>query len=1192
RLHITPQHVPVKTESSPSPDLLPATSNSLQHYQHLTYNSRRPTSHGSQHSSRQPSPPQIAFPQHSVFRFGSGQATPFHPMSSHGHWQSGHSHHQVQGSSESPASNMNRYDLNLPYAMSFSDECEDITELADVNHVERMVRRRSSKACDQCRKSKCKCERTSPNESCRNCVMLGTQCTFLGPSRKRGPPKGYIDAIEARLHQMEALLGIMLSSGDDRATTLLEDISQDPLAKEIVTRVDNSPYGVKGRGRENDRVSGTKGRYAQSKDDEVRNELASTHPSNEWQDGVTAMLRKAAVARGGKLDTPRIPSMNISDDEPESFMQRQRREDLPAIVTAPLNDRDSSATDCEDGNESSSQGRRQRRRIDDASHDSVSEQSESQKPPSVASPSGPPESAHSSLSPNSRSFASPISRSISQQSGSVPSPSSRVIRRNTPTSEKQRPTGITFDGYVSEDEDDLPGALGQLSLNEEEQVRYHGKASGLHLLGMKDRFDQRNEGGIWRFPKARVWPPLPSNSIAIQREPEYVGRLPPADVQEHLLDLYFTYVHPVLPVIYKRAFLENFRAFSHPSRTNSPPQGNAASSEHSAAPESPLSSWRRRISPLLLFAMFAVAARYLNSPSAPAASSGATLPMWDAGDEYLEQAQRILDRSYASSKPETCQALLLMGYREIGIGAMAQAWTYVGMAIRMAQDLGMHRRADGWARASLGRLFGDWELQERRRIWSACVVMDKYVSSYIGRPLMIFERDFDTLLPNEDDPEELDDWIPHTEDQGRATSRVPGKIVTCFNAAAILSGILSMIMQAIYAVRPVCSRHGESIFLEGILDKWYHELPEHLRHEPLSSKVPLPHVLTLHMQYWCAVLLLHRPFIRNMYQAKSPERSEDGEARALAEKNYELSAGAANHITTIGTCFEAPNGVVSHQSFAAALYAQNYPLKFCTPFLCYYVFTASVMHITSLTLFQDDPQPRVGLNRCMEILRGMEIVWPSAGRALELLRGSKVNTDESKLSPPPKQKETTERRKRPLNNPPQMPSSDLNLGYAEHPPAIHENYDGAHHYGDRHSHYSSSSPVSSNLPSVQNTPTSYYRTEQRWTPEHHFDNMQYSGTLTTSVMPQTYSTGLVDDRATSSGQGHRAIPSISMGHHSSPVDHRYPPQYWNDYSAYSQLGHNSYTPPTVHPPIQSSNSSSQIFLHEPYNVYNSQVRDV
>jgi hypothetical protein len=46
-------------------------------------------------------------------------------------------------------------------------------------------------------------------------------------------------------------------------------------------------------------------------------------------------------------------------------------------------------------------------------------------------------------------------------------------------------------------DDDIMDAVGQLSLNEDEEVRYHGKASGLYLLGGKERDDSRNEGGIW-----------------------------------------------------------------------------------------------------------------------------------------------------------------------------------------------------------------------------------------------------------------------------------------------------------------------------------------------------------------------------------------------------------------------------------------------------------------------------------------------------------------------------------------------------------------------------------------------------------------------------------------------------------------------------------------------------------------------
>ena len=48
--------------------------------------------------------------------------------------------------------------------------------------------------------------------------------------------------------------------------------------------------------------------------------------------------------------------------------------------------------------------------------------------------------------------------------------------------------------------------------------------------------------------------------------------------------------------------------------------------------------------------------------------------------------------------------------------------------------------------------------------------------------------------------------------------------------------------------------------LESILNEWYLNLPEYLFHEIAASSVnlPPPHVLTLHMQYWCAMLLLHQ----------------------------------------------------------------------------------------------------------------------------------------------------------------------------------------------------------------------------------------------------------------------------------------------------------------------------------------------
>lgn len=160
---------------------------------------------------------------------------------------------------------------------------------------------------------------------------------------------------------------------------------------------------------------------------------------------------------------------------------------------------------------------------------------------------------------------------------------------------------------------------------------------------------------------------------------------------------------------------------------------------------------------------------------------------------------------------------------------------------------------------------------------------------------MIFERDFDTTLPSENDVRNSFDVSAASEFLSNIAGRTRGVVTvlrehrgkdglpwsdnfmfqlvsrvmyafflwprTFLIPIFFAAGILGKIVKSIYAVRPVSSRHAESTILEGFLDKWYIELPEHLRYDPGSTKQPIPppHILTLHMQYWCAVLLLHRP---------------------------------------------------------------------------------------------------------------------------------------------------------------------------------------------------------------------------------------------------------------------------------------------------------------------------------------------
>ncbi|KAJ1735915.1 hypothetical protein LPJ61_000288 [Coemansia biformis] len=65
-------------------------------------------------------------------------------------------------------------------------------------------RQRISRACDRCRRKKVKCDGQHP--TCTHCEAISASCTYFDTAKKRGPPKGYIDAIEGRLHAAEGLL--------------------------------------------------------------------------------------------------------------------------------------------------------------------------------------------------------------------------------------------------------------------------------------------------------------------------------------------------------------------------------------------------------------------------------------------------------------------------------------------------------------------------------------------------------------------------------------------------------------------------------------------------------------------------------------------------------------------------------------------------------------------------------------------------------------------------------------------------------------------------------------------------------------------------------------------------------------------------------------------------------------------------
>lgn len=281
------------------------------------------------------------------------------------------------------------------------------------------------------------------------------------------------------------------------------------------------------------------------------------------------------------------------------------------------------------------------------------------------------------------------------------------------------------DGPLSE----LADVVGQLSLDETKEVRYHGRSSGLYLISKSNRY----QDFFWRFPKPGAWAQanrndnsedshnpnaitdstLRPNSVenaAEERiadpysktEAELVNKtkayeiMPDKRTSDHLLELYWTYVHPHLPLLYRSLFVRQYRNTVHTSEGYSTGakegDGSSSTTPLGGAKPAPALASGGKVPAILLLSIYALAARYSDTGEDTRKEG----EYWKAGEIYARKARELLYEDFGSSRLTTCQALVLLAYREAGVGAMAKSWTYVGMAIRMAQDLGLFRDVDKW----------------------------------------------------------------------------------------------------------------------------------------------------------------------------------------------------------------------------------------------------------------------------------------------------------------------------------------------------------------------------------------------------------------------------------------------------------------------------------------------------------------
>lgn len=183
----------------------------------------------------------------------------------------------------------------------------------------------------------------------------------------------------------------------------------------------------------------------------------------------------------------------------------------------------------------------------------------------------------------------------------------------------------------------------------------------------------------------------------------------------------------------------------------------------------------KRLEPILVDSMCAVAARFSEMSVFTNESDGKAARS-QFGHVFAQRARAATVDTFPCPSVGAVQACLLMAYEGFGQNQDSALWMYLGLAIRMAVDLGLQKMVgvryqgekDPWYTRTWNRSGSDGEMdenkedddedtlspqeqqeveQERMDTFWAVFVLDRVISSGTGRPVTFRDDDFDLALP-------------------------------------------------------------------------------------------------------------------------------------------------------------------------------------------------------------------------------------------------------------------------------------------------------------------------------------------------------------------------------------------------------------------------------------------------------------
>lgn len=214
----------------------------------------------------------------------------------------------------------------------------------------------------------------------------------------------------------------------------------------------------------------------------------------------------------------------------------------------------------------------------------------------------------------------------------------------------------------------------------------------------------------------------------------------------------------------------------------------------------------KRVDAILVDAICAVVARFSSHPLL-ALPSGHDLPLDSKnevqrafrGQPFAQRAKAAVVDTFPCPTIAVAQACLLLAYEEFGTDRDSGLWMYLGTSIRMAQDLGIQKlqglqlegrigptpktakhgldgkeeekRREEHQRQITERMLAnkadaasmeDRRASEQERIdtFYCIFFLDRAVSSGVGRPVTLRDKDIEISFPYKADEQTIDGWPP------------------------------------------------------------------------------------------------------------------------------------------------------------------------------------------------------------------------------------------------------------------------------------------------------------------------------------------------------------------------------------------------------------------------------------------------